>query len=72
MKVTAWDYPEGESLRELIDKSGLYPVTASTSLSTAEKKSLIDQGIVFCRDAINHGSASNVETIYRSSLPTDL
>jgi len=50
MKVTAWDYPEGECLNELIDKSGLYPITALTSLSPDEKKGLIERGIVFCRD----------------------
>lgn len=47
MKVTSWNYPEGESLRELIDKSGLYPITASISLSDKEKQSLIERGVVF-------------------------
>lgn len=50
MKVTAWDYPEEESLNEMIDNSGLYPVTAMTSLSEKKKKEFLDQGIVFCRD----------------------
>jgi hypothetical protein len=50
MKVTAWDYPEGEGLNEMIDKSGLYPVTASTRLSEKEKKQLVEKGIVFIKD----------------------
>lgn len=50
MKVTAWDYPRGEGLNELIDKTGLYPITASTTLSNTKKQSLIEKGIVFCRD----------------------
>ena len=50
MKVTAWDYPEGESLNEMIDKSGLHPVTAINSLSDEKKRLLIDQGVVFCKD----------------------
>ena len=50
MKVTAWDYPEGESLNELIDKSKLYPVTALTSIPFSQKQSLLDKGIVFCKD----------------------
>ena len=50
MKVTAWDYPEGESLREMIDQTGLYPITASVSLTLLQKQNLIEQGIVFYHD----------------------
>lgn len=50
MKVTAWDYPEGESLNEMIDKSGLHPITSSIKLSEIQKRDLIDKGIVFCKD----------------------
>jgi len=50
MKVTGWDYPEGESLNEMIDKSGLYPITASTVLSDEQKRDLIDKGTIFCKD----------------------
>lgn len=50
MNVTAWEYPEGESLNDLVDKSGLYPITALPDLSEEEKKSLLERGIVFCKD----------------------
>lgn len=50
MKLTSWDYPGEESLRRLIDQSGLHPVTALTSISKKQKESLIERGIVFCRD----------------------
>lgn len=50
MRVTAWDYPQGEGLNELIDKSGLHPVTSITSFSAQKKRELIEKGIVFCRD----------------------
>lgn len=50
MRVTAWDYPEGDSLNEMIDKSGLYPITASTTLPEQKKLELIEKGIVFSRD----------------------
>jgi len=50
MRVTAWDYPEGDSLNEMIDKSGLYPITASTTLPEQKKLDLIEKGIVFSRD----------------------
>lgn len=50
MRVTAWDYPEKESLNEMVDKSGLYPVTALTSFSEEKKKDLIQKGIIYCKD----------------------
>ncbi len=50
MKVTAWDYPEGESLNEMIDKSGLYPITASTDISEEKKRFLLDNGTIFVKD----------------------
>lgn len=50
MKVTAWDYPEGESLNELIDKEGLHPVTALTDISEEEKRFLLDNGTIFVKD----------------------
>lgn len=50
MRVTAWDYPETDSLNELIDKSGLQPVTCLTTLSEEKKKDLIQRGIIYCRD----------------------
>jgi len=50
VKITSWDYPEGESLREMINKSGLHPITAVNSLSQKEKQRLLEQGIVFSKD----------------------
>lgn len=50
MKVTAWEYPAEESLNLLIDRCGLYPITAVLDLNDEEKKSLLDQGIIFEKD----------------------
>lgn len=61
MKVTSWDYPMGESLRELIDKSGLHPVTAKVGLSQKQKQALLEQGVVFCRDLKTCGVARTSE-----------
>ncbi|MDO8639421.1 MAG: restriction endonuclease, partial [bacterium] len=50
MKVTSWDYPEGESLRDMIEKSGLTPVTILTTLPKSNLDNLLSRGIVLCRD----------------------
>ena len=56
MKVTSWDCPAGESLRELIDASGLHPITSAVDLNQKQKQELLEQGIVFCRERKNCGS----------------
>ena len=53
MKAVAWNYPAGETLQDLIEKSGLHPITCLTSLPNAAKKQLLEKGLVLCRD-IHH------------------
>ncbi|MDX1285859.1 MAG: restriction endonuclease, partial [Draconibacterium sp.] len=48
MLMTSWDYPRGNGLKDRIDKSGLHPLTALTTLTKAEKTKLLDQGIILC------------------------
>jgi len=50
LKLIGWDYPKHISLRVLIDKSGLQPITTLHNLSTANKTSLLENNFVFCKD----------------------
>lgn len=50
LMLTSWDYPKGNGLKERIDKSGLHPLTALTTLTKAEKSKLLDEGIVLCKE----------------------
>ena len=50
LKMLSWDYPRQGSLREMIDASGLHPVTALQTLTKAEKQQILDKGIVLCRN----------------------
>lgn len=50
LKIVSWDYPEDGSLRYLIEKSKLYPITCLQTLKRAEKKGLLKRGLVFCED----------------------
>lgn len=49
MKVISWSYPEGESLRDLIEKSKLHPITSLESINQSQKQKLLDQGVVLCK-----------------------
>lgn len=57
MTVISWNYPEGGSLRELVEKSGLVPLTALTTLSEHQKKILIEKGIVLSKDLADDPNA---------------
>lgn len=48
--LASWDYPQGNGLKERIDKSGLHPLTALTTLTKAEKRKLLDKNIVLCKE----------------------
>lgn len=56
MKVISWNYPEGESLRELVERSGLVPIASLTSLSQSQQQSLLTQGVIFCKDVCSQPS----------------
>lgn len=47
--LLSWDHPKGNSLRERIDRLGLYPITVSTLLTKREKQFLLSRDIVLCR-----------------------
>ena len=50
MKVISWNYPEGEGLRDLINKFNLHPITVLTSLSENLKQQLLNQHIILCKE----------------------
>lgn len=54
MRVLSWNYPEGDSLRELIEKSHLHPVTMLTTLAQSQKMTLLENHIVLCKDILNN------------------
>ena len=48
--LTSWNYPKGNGLKERIDKAGLHPLTALTTMTKAEKTKLLEEGIVLCKE----------------------
>jgi len=54
LKLIGWNYPDIGSLRNLIDHSGLYPITCLTTLTQTEKKILLENKIVLCTDVLKN------------------
>ncbi|TDQ21965.1 restriction endonuclease [Tenacibaculum caenipelagi] len=50
--LLSWDYPSKNSLKDIIDRLGLYPITVSTLLTNREKQFLLNRDIVLCRELI--------------------
>jgi len=50
LRIISWDYPAKNSLRDWIDDSGYYPVTALQSLRKKDKQLLLENNLVLCRE----------------------
>jgi len=54
LNLLAWSFPEGNGLKENIEKFKLYPITILKRLTIKEKQVLLDQGIVTCTQALEN------------------
>src|SRR5262249_52591373 len=50
MEIMTWDYPEGNSLRDLVEKYGLYPITALSTLPQSTAQALLEKSNVLSLD----------------------
>lgn len=54
MRITSWDYPNENSLRDIIETEKLFPITALLKLSHTQKVQLIETGVVLIKDIIKN------------------
>ena len=57
LRMVGWDHPVKGSLKDRIDRSGLYPLTCLGSLTKAEKERLLDHGLLLARDVVQDPEA---------------
>lgn len=50
MHLLSWNYPANNSLKDIIDQTGLYPLTCLTSLTHGEKQTLLGNGFILVRE----------------------
>jgi hypothetical protein len=50
VNMIGWNYPAKGNLHDLIEETGLHPLTCLTTLSGREKKILLDKEIVTCKN----------------------
>jgi hypothetical protein len=54
MKLVGWNYPAKGNLQDLIEDTGLHPITCLRSISTVEKRALMSFGVVLCSQALEN------------------
>lgn len=50
LTLIGWDYPDKKGLLDLIEAGSVHPITCLTSLSESEKRHLLENRIVLCKD----------------------
>lgn len=50
IKAIGWSYPKKGNFQEIIENSGLVPLTCLTTLNTYQKRRLIEKRIILCRE----------------------
>lgn len=50
LQLLSWNYPKKATLQDRIEHANMYPVTALSGLSNAQKRILLEQGTILCRD----------------------
>ncbi len=63
LDILSWDYPQAGNLHDRIEKAGLYPVTALTTLTAHEKTALLSERIVLCK-----GLPENTDALSRAGI----
>jgi hypothetical protein len=70
LELISWDYPLHKNIKSLIDQYGLYPLTCLTTLTEAEKKSLVDKKFIFIKELWKNPSILDVLNLSLSRLTT--
>ena len=54
LRLLSWDYPENQSIKNLVDKNALYPITCLTTLEVKQKQKLLEKKCVLVKELFSH------------------
>ncbi|MBX9765307.1 restriction endonuclease [Patescibacteria group bacterium] len=63
IRLIGWSFPHGNSIADMIDRTGVYPVTVLTTLTAADKNRLLKNGVTLCKMV-----AGNPESLERIGI----
>lgn len=67
INLISWDFPHRKGLKDMIDATGLHPLTCLTSMTKYQKKFLLENKIVLCREL-----AANEELLLRAGISREM
>ncbi len=56
LNLIGWDYPINHGIKDLLESTGLYPITCLASVSSAVLEKLMDMGVVMTRQVVEDPS----------------
>jgi hypothetical protein len=60
LQMLGWSYPEKESLRDLVEKYHLFPITALSNLTLNQQQQLLTGGVTLCKDITKTPESLNI------------
>ncbi|HEU0080490.1 MAG TPA: ATP cone domain-containing protein [Candidatus Paceibacterota bacterium] len=72
LSLVGWNYPAKGNLEDLVNESGLHPLTSLTTLSVTEKRMLLDHGLILCKQLADQGEGLVHYGIARDKIPAVL
>lgn len=54
MTAIGWNHPTGNGLEDRVERAGLHPITCLTTLSRSQKRELLGQHIVLCKELLDN------------------
>lgn len=54
LKLLGWNYPRGDTMQDIIERTHTHPITALTTLTMSHKQALITVGCILARHLIEH------------------
>lgn len=59
MTAIGWSHPTDNGLEDRVERAGLHPITCLTTLSRSQKRELLEQHIVLCRELLDNEKVLN-------------
>lgn len=54
INLISWDYPQGNGLKDLLEREKIFPITILENLTKKQKSEILEKHIVTCRQLLDH------------------
>jgi hypothetical protein len=68
IRLVGWSYPDENNLAQLIDKFGLHPITVLTSINRYQKKLLLENEVVLCKQLCEQSTKLKILGIQENKI----